>query len=95
MLAERLRIVDNHLACLALWPIAPCVAEANDAENLQQGNVRYPRKMLRDAKEAADWEGIGYSDYFRSALKARLRETEVKRAEYERKAKGESDPRKS
>lgn len=57
--------------------------------------MRYPRKMLRDAKEAADWEGIGFSDYFRSALKARLRETEIKRADFERKAKGELDARKS
>ncbi len=49
----------------------------------QQANVRYPVQMLRRAKEAAEWEGINFSNYVRSALLRRVRGTEAERAREE------------
>lgn len=60
-----------------------------ETESLRQGNVRYPPKLMREAEEAAKWEGIGLSDFYRSALVARIRETNVKKADYERRLRGE------
>lgn len=53
--------------------------------------VTPPFKMrLRDARkvaECAEWEGMSPSDYYRSAIRTRIRETDMKRAEYERRIK--------
>jgi hypothetical protein len=59
--------------------------------NYGAGNYDYPKRDLDAAKQAAEWEGVTITDYFRSALKLRLRETEIKRAEFERRLKGKPD----
>lgn len=59
--------------------------------NFEYRNYNYAKSDLAEAEEAAAWEGITITDYFRSALKHRLRETNVKRAEHERRMKGERD----
>lgn len=67
-------------------------SESEDT-SLVQGYVRYPRKLTQEAAEAAAWEGIGLSDFYRSALQARIRETDVKKADHARRLKGEKTGR--
>lgn len=62
---------------------------------LKQANVRYPQRDLDAAADAAKWEGLTLTDFFRSALKARIRETQAKRAEYERRVAGDQPPDKT
>ena len=59
------------------------------APRLVQRNFDYLKSDVEEAERAAEWEGISISDYYRSALKLRLRETEVKQAEHERRLRGE------
>jgi hypothetical protein len=48
-----------------------------------QINVRYPTDLLDRANAAAKWEGLGFSDYARTALLRRVRGTEAERAKEE------------
>jgi hypothetical protein len=45
-----------------------------------QANVRYPTDLLERAARAAEWEGLSFSAYARSALLRRVRMTEAEQA---------------
>jgi hypothetical protein len=52
-------------------------------KGMVQINVRYPTDLLARASVAAEWEGLGFSDYARTALLRRVRATEAERAKEE------------
>ena len=56
--------------------------------NYEYRNYSYPVADVAEAVEAARWEGVNITAYFRSALRLRLMETRAKRADHDRRMKG-------
>lgn len=79
-------------SCGLLLGIVPVVAgpkpKPKRNPNYEYRNYAYPVADIAEAKDAAQWEGINITAYFRSALRLRLMETRAKRADQDRRMTG-------